>query len=344
MISIVIPVFNAERYLSGCLDSILRSAYPDFEIVLVNDGSTDGSLRICGEYAARDSRVRLFSQENAGASAARNRGIEACRGEWVVFVDADDLVSQDLLGFIAREAYQNQDLLLFDFARSEADLTAAATASKTLWFDQERLPELFHSLIQRVQLIQDGNLNFVSPCAKAYRRELIETYSIRFSPELFYGEDKLFNAEYLARVKRCAYFPAPVYYYNIHLDSSSHQFNPMLAYNLLRLLEKLRDVLEGCRMLPRLELDFFSYALENLSRTMVWTVFCPENTDAFAKKLQICRTLRKNALYCEAMAYNRFCGHWVRKTLVWLFRLRWYPAAGLLSRMWYYYLSWKNRR
>lgn len=344
MISVVIPVYNVEQYLGGCLDSVLCSVYQDFELILVNDGSTDGSFQICGEYAARDSRIRLISQENTGVSAARNRGIDACQGEWIVFVDADDFISPNFLNLVAWEGYQGQDLLLFDFARSETDLTETRPTPETLWFGQEQLPALFRSLIQRLPLVEGGNLNFVSPCAKAYRRELIQAASIRFSPELFFGEDKLFNAEYLARVRRCAYCPAPVYYYNIHLDSSSHRFNPMLAGNLSRLLEKLKKVLVSCRMLPQLELDFFSYALENLSYTMVWTVFCRENTSTFAEKLQICRILRENALYCEAMTYNRSCGHWVRKTLIWLFRLRWYPAVGLLSRIWYDYLSWKNRR
>lgn len=341
MISVVIPVYNAEPYLPGCLDSVLRSTYRDFELILVNDGSTDRSPAICREYAARDSRVQLISQENAGVSAARNRGIDACRGEWVVFVDADDLISPDFLGLIAQE--EGQDLLLFDFAPTEAEL-AAGPAPEPLRYGREDVPELLRSLIVRLQLIEGGNLNFVSPCAKAYRRELMECGPVRFSPELFYGEDKLFNVEYLTKAAHCTYIPAPVYYYNIHLDSSSHRFNPRLPHNLATLLEKLREALEESHMLAPLEKDFYSYALENLSYTMVWAVFCPENPDSYGGKKQVCRELRENPLYRQAMSYNLSCGHWVRKTLIWLFQLRWYAAVGLLARMWYYYLSWKNRR
>ena len=90
MISVIIPVYNVESYLGRCIDSVLRSDYEDFELILVNDGSTDASPRICAEYARRDSRVRVLSQENKGVSAARNRGLESCRGEWVVSVDGDD--------------------------------------------------------------------------------------------------------------------------------------------------------------------------------------------------------------------------------------------------------------
>ena len=200
MISVIIPVYNAERYLCGCLDSVLRSEYHDFELILVNDGSTDGSLSICEEYAARDSRVRLISQENRGASAARNRGIDACRGDWVVFVDADDMISPNFLGLVVRDEYQGQDLLLFDFARSEADLAETVPTPETLWFGRARRQELFRSLLLRTQLMEGGNLNFVSPCGKAYRRELLEAASIRFSPELSFGEDK----EYWRILDRCS--------------------------------------------------------------------------------------------------------------------------------------------
>ena len=342
MISVVIPVYNGEQYLNSCLNSVLASLFRDFELILVNDGSTDGTLQICQEYAARDHRIRLISQENAGVSAARNRGLTACRGKWVVFVDADDLISPDFLGLIARE--EAQDLLLFDFARTAEELTAAKPVPAARHFSRENVPELLRTLMMRLPLEEGRNLNFVSSCAKAYRRALLDRYGIRFSPELFYGEDKLFNTEFLTRVEHCTYIPAPVYYYNLHPDSSSHHFNPRLPHNLVRLLEQLRDTLEASGMFAPLERNFYSWALERLSYTMVWSVFCPENTDSRSEKRQFCRDLLDSELYCTAMKYNRSTGHWVQKTLLWLIQLRWYFAAGLLARLWHGYLSWKKRR
>ena len=115
MISVIVPVYNLENYLNRCIDSVLRSTYADFELILIDDGSTDASPRICRDYAGRDNRVRLLRQENRGVSAARNRGLEVCRGEWVVFVDGDDCISEDFLELIARESGRNPDLMLFDF-------------------------------------------------------------------------------------------------------------------------------------------------------------------------------------------------------------------------------------
>ena len=109
MISVIIPVYNTEQYLHRRIDSVLASAYQEFEILLVNDGSTDHSPDICRQYAEKDSRIRLINQKNQGVSAARNRGIDASTGDWIVFLDSDDRISPDFLRMVAQEEYQELD-------------------------------------------------------------------------------------------------------------------------------------------------------------------------------------------------------------------------------------------
>ena len=92
LISVIIPVFNAEKYLPTCIESILAQTMPDFELLLINDGSTDNSKAVCDRYAAQDRRIRVFDCPNRGVSAARNLGLDEARGEFVVFVDSDDWV------------------------------------------------------------------------------------------------------------------------------------------------------------------------------------------------------------------------------------------------------------
>ena len=133
MISVIIPVYNAQPYLHRCIDSVLASAYSDFEIILVNDGSTDCSPEICRAYAEADSRVIYISQENRGVSSARNRGLEAARGEWIIFLDSDDFITADYLSLTAGEACREQDMILFLFALhapSGPDAAAADSAQK----------------------------------------------------------------------------------------------------------------------------------------------------------------------------------------------------------------------
>jgi glycosyltransferase involved in cell wall biosynthesis len=106
-VSIVVPVYNTAEYLPACLDSILAQSFTDFELILVDDGSTDDSLRICEAYAFRDARIRVFHQQNAGVSAARNFGVEQAQGDWLCYVDSDDVVLpaylQDMLEAAAAE-------------------------------------------------------------------------------------------------------------------------------------------------------------------------------------------------------------------------------------------------
>ena len=117
MISVIIPVYNTAGYLKRCIDSVLGSSYEDWELILVDDGSTDHSLFICKQYCKADCRVKYFRQEHRGVSAARNRGATESQGIWIVFVDSDDYISPDFLGTVASEEYQGQELLLFDFVR-----------------------------------------------------------------------------------------------------------------------------------------------------------------------------------------------------------------------------------
>lgn len=344
MISVIIPVYNAEPYLRRCLNSVLSSTYREFELILVNDGSTDNSFEICQEYAAKDKRIQVISQENRGVSAARNRGLDICRGEWVVFVDADDVISPDFLGLIAQEEFQSQDLLLFDFSQTEPEFAVAHPVLETLCFGPKDIPELLRGLMLRRQLIENGNLNLLSPCGKAYRKAIIEEHAIRFDPGLSFGEDQLFNVEYLTVTRHCTYFPTPVYYYDIHLDSSSHRFNPKLPYNLSEFLKEIQAVLDTSHLLPMLEKEFYSNALQNLNYTLVWSVFSPDSTSSYCEKIQICRTLRKNGLYCRAMEYNQTCKNLSSRIILCLFRLRCYHMVGILARLCNHFLSWKSRR
>ena len=102
VISVIVPVYNAEKYLERCIDSILRQTFSDFELILVDDGSKDGSGRICEKYAGNDHRIRVIHQENKGQASARNRGVSNAVGEWIVFVDSDDMIHQQMLEYLYR--------------------------------------------------------------------------------------------------------------------------------------------------------------------------------------------------------------------------------------------------
>ena len=412
MISVIIPVYNAEPYLNRCIDSVLASAYSDFEIILVNDGSTDRSPDICRAYAENDIRVVFLSQENRGVSSARNLGLEAARGEWIVFLDSDDFITDDYLSLTADKAYGQQDLILFRFAKhassasrpapgetdsglpgaADSGLSGAMDSSlpgaadsglsgatacadavhlspdfatgsdgivpdrapnvrdgqgadnfseKALLYQGGEMLDLISRILVPRPLTESCSPDFRTPCARAYRRSLIERYSIRFSPDIRIGEDLLFNLEYQLRAKSCAYIPKTVYFYDIHGDSSSHHFNPGLRQNHGRLLEAVRETLEKNGMFPRLQRDYCSYALENLTYVLIREIFSPLSTRKYRESRRLCREMRRSPLYRQAMRQNLSTGILPRRILVSAFWLRCHLLTALISRVSY---AWLERR
>lgn len=350
MISVIIPVYNAEKYLSRCIDSVLNSSYTDFELLLINDGSTDQSLDICRQYKEQDSRITVISQENQGVSAARNLGLRICRGDWIIFIDSDDYISGDFLELITRNEYQDKDMILFDFARPRQDIPAGDQIPApvqtedihTLTFKGEDMHELIRRILVPEPLTEDGNTDFRSPCARAYKSSVIDRYSIRFSRSITIGEDLLFNLAYQLKAGSCIYVPQPVYHYDMHRDSSSHSFNPKLWENHLRLQRQVKHLLKKCSAFSLFENDYFSYSLENMTYVLIHGIFSPHSTRTYRENLSLCGKLQKDTIYRQAVKYNFKNGILPRKILVFFFQIRCYPAVCLICRISYHYLCRRN--
>lgn len=350
MISVIIPVYNAENYLNRCIESVLASTYTDFELLLINDGSTDHSLNICRRYKEKDNRITVISQENQGVSAARNLGLRICKGDWIIFIDSDDYISDDFLETVSRNEYQDKDLILFDFAptgqnHSAKEQAFTGTRTKdiqTLNFKQEDMPKLIQRILVPEPLAKYGNTDFRSPCARAYRKSIIDRYSIRFSQSITIGEDLLFNLAYQLRAGSCVYIPKPVYYYDMHTGSSSRRFNPKLWENHMRLQGQVKHLLKICSSFSLFENDYFSYSLENMTYVLIHGIFCPHSTRTYRENRRLCSKMQENKIYRQAMKYNLRSGILPRRILVFFFRLKCYPAVCLISKISYRYLLKKE--
>lgn len=112
IISIIIPVYNAEKTLNRCVDSVLNQTFHDWELLLIDDGSKDRSMYLCDEYALKDKRIKVFHKKNGGVSSARNMGLDYARGEWITFVDSDDYICENIFDLVSSH---NEDLLIFNY-------------------------------------------------------------------------------------------------------------------------------------------------------------------------------------------------------------------------------------
>ena len=208
-ISIIIPVYNVEKYLNRCVDSILSQTFSDFEVLLIDDGSPDNSGKICDEYAVKDNRVRVFHKKNGGVSSARNLGLDKAIGDYIMFVDSDDWISDDCLEVCMKEITKNDlDALQFGFISVHDEKEIPQMKEQTQVYNGE-------------QYINANNFN-VCVGGGLYKRYIIEDNSLKFPVELKLAEDQIFILNFFRYAKRIKYLNAAMYYYLQRGDSAVH--------------------------------------------------------------------------------------------------------------------------
>ena len=205
-ISIIVPVYNVENYVSDCITSLLKQTYENTEIILVDDGSLDNSGKICDEYAKKDARIKVIHQKNAGVSAARNRGIEAATGDYIGFVDSDDYVSEEMYEYLLSVCLNNNvDIAQCDRVYTEKLYTEREkienTSEKVYIINRQKaLHELLCSQSVRSSL-----------WSKLYKKKLFD--GVRLDPRLVAGEDGIANYQLISKTDKIAVSEKTCYYY-----------------------------------------------------------------------------------------------------------------------------------
>ena len=211
MISVIIPVYNAEQYLEDCLQSVCAQTYREIEVIAVDDGSTDGSAAMLDQWAKKDPRITVIHKENGGVSSARNAGINAARGELISFIDADDTLDADMYGFLAG-------------LMAEYDADIAHCAYRHIVGEEVRLVHDTKQIYvqdreEALQCLVGSRLFVGSLWNKLYRREILE--GITFDESLKINEDILYNYLAFKKAKRTVFADVAKYNYIAHLSSSA---------------------------------------------------------------------------------------------------------------------------
>ena len=206
-VSIIVPVYNAESTLRRCVDSILNQDYRDFELILVNDGSQDGSGAICDAYAAQDPRVIAIHKPNTGVSDTRNLAISRARGTYLQFLDSDDWITPDATTLLVQTARQHDcDLVISDFYRvvgervsrkGDIDDDTVLTREEYAAHMMENPADFYYGVLWN----------------KLYRRSIVERWNLRMDPEISWCEDFMFNLEYIRHAETFCALQVPIYYY-----------------------------------------------------------------------------------------------------------------------------------
>ena len=207
MISIIVPVYNVESYLEECLESIKNQTYADIEVILVNDGSTDGSREICEQYCEKDIRFRLINQENQGQSVARNRGVKESVGQFIMFVDSDDVINKNLLE------------VLLPYMKTEVDIVECRMTRKKEEFFLNKTSTIVFEGNSKEAILNCIAFKEVKYCAfkKLYRREIVE--KIPFLEGYIY-EDVFTGINYLKHIRKIVVIDYIGYYYRVRANST----------------------------------------------------------------------------------------------------------------------------
>ncbi len=287
-ISVIVPVYKVEEYLPRCLESLLNQTFTDFEVILVDDGSPDNSGKICDEYAAKDTRIRVVHQENSGVSAARNVGLDIGTGEYIAFCDSDDSLEPDYLKALC-DVSSDYDIVCSGVQNHEADGTVK---NGILAYDFE-IQNLNQENI--LSFVEKGLIDCVY--AKRYRRKTLEIYHIRFDENLSMGEDGTFNARYICKCNnlRCIpYYHYCYYRYDIQVATLS-SFNESFFDKMLITNQYISDSLK--ERIPNIEkTEIWKKRQFNLYYISIWNIL-RSNEYSVAKKRKMIQKIMQNSGY-----------------------------------------------
>lgn len=225
-ISIIIPVYNTAPFLKHCLDSIYNQSFKDFEVLLINDGSTDESGKICDDYCAKDARFKVFHKENGGVSSARNIGLKEMKGEWVFFSDSDDWLESDALQTLLDLASkEDSDLIIAGYRKLDEQggikESIGQISQKNMSFE-EALQEVYIATEYSYQ----GYL-----WNKLFRASIIRQNKMMYDTGIYFNEDRLFIIQFLCYSKKCVAYSTKVVY-NYIARSTSAMSSLQTGYNL----------------------------------------------------------------------------------------------------------------
>ena len=237
LISVIVPVYNVEKYLPDCIDSILAQTYQNLEIILIDDGSPDNCGKICDGYAEKDSRIKVIHKENGGVSSARNAGLDAASGEYVGFVDSDDIIAptmyEELYGELLRT---DSDVSICKMRRVRSDLDCTPASNENI----KRIEMTREEAISEMIIIRafSGSL-----CNKLFKAELVQ--DMRLDESIAAAEDLLFATQIILNAKKVIFFSKELYYYFVRQGSAtriSFSEKHLVTYDVcLKIIELLQE-------------------------------------------------------------------------------------------------------
>ena len=233
LISVVIPVYNTEKYLEQCIESVINQTYLNLEIILIDDGSTDNSGQICEEYAKMDSRIRVIHQENGGMIQAVNRGISLAKGRYLAFVDSDDWIELDMYEYMINEIGDNDLIsvgMFLEYYDSNASNTHFPHIPEKRYAGKDDMEYIWRNMVQYHNTNELGIM--VSRCVHLFRKDIVGQIYQERPINVVFGEDRIFMFMYLLNCESIKIVNRALYHYRLHNDSCTHTRDKFFLNNI----------------------------------------------------------------------------------------------------------------
>lgn len=283
-LSIIIPIYNTKQYLGRCLDSILSQIDHRTEVILIDDGSTDGSGEVCETYAKKNINIKVIHQENRGVSVARNVGIDLSIGEWITFVDSDDILDKDYYKNISKYWDLDVDFLMFNTLKLDASnqIIRDKKIEDLMVFERNDPGKMIRdSFLGKTESIGEGYNSYRGPVGKLFRRSLIEKTNLRFDENVKIGEDMLFMLKLYDNFSMAKYIPVVNYIYWHNGSSSTNRYKPEYEEIVATYVKAITPWLEEH---PEYEIYHMNYRLNDIILYLKFDFFHKENSETDSEK------------------------------------------------------------
>lgn len=330
-VSVIVPVYNAETYLSECVDSILNQTIEDIECILVDDGSTDGSPAICDAYAARDSRVKVIHKQNGRAAAARNAGLRVATGDYIAFVDSDDWISPDMY---EKMLAQGADVCLCDYVRFQGNQEYPFTQPnirKGTYNKAQICKEIYP------HLVMDG-VEYpitISNWALLIKHTIITDHNLAYREDIHISEDAPFGSEVLYCANSFAYLKgACLYHYRMTEGSASKSYQPWWWDSYLKINEETESFFGNCK-----DYDFTQQIKSNmfyLARAEIYYILADATLTKREQDKKVCAVMQHPRVVRMMKGYDCAGAPFSLKMVYWSIRYQsvtWRRLVSLLSRL-----------
>ena len=269
-LSVIVPVYNTEKYLRECIDSILAQTFTDFELILVNDGSTDGSGAICDEYAGKDPRIQVIHQQNGGATVARRSGVRIARGKYITFVDSDDLIDTDMYRIMLEQ--ESADIQICNMCKFSKDsLYEIKCWINSGSYDKLMLVEKFYPTML-FDYVQCQPALPPSLCNKLIRADIIRNVIENVADSITYGEDALCSYACILNAERICVTDQQLYFYRDNPESVSNVYNKQMFAALSTLGREMERlfIAQNCDMRSQIYGYLARHSLECIRNELLY--------------------------------------------------------------------------